>query len=73
MQADRYTLEAQRPRGDPAARQGWVLNLVGSAILAVLAYVESQWGLLLPEAASAAASPRSLVEVLRGHEPRGAH
>jgi len=41
--------------------------------LAVLSYVESQWGFLLPEDAWAAVSPRSLVEALRGYEPRGAH
>jgi hypothetical protein len=48
------------------------LNLVGSAILAVLAYVESQWGFLL-ETVWAAVSLWSLVEVSRGHEPRGTH
>jgi len=50
-----------------------VLNLVGSAILAVLAYVGSQRDLLPPEAAWAAVSLRGLVDALCGHEPRGAH
>ena len=42
-----------------------VLNLVGSAILAVLALYEDQWGFLLLETAWAIVSAWSLVRALR--------
>ncbi|CAN5124295.1 MAG: CBU_0592 family membrane protein [Thermoleophilaceae bacterium] len=64
---------AQFGRLDQHSRAYLVLNLVGSGVLAVLAYVESQWGFLLLEVVWAAVSLWSLVEVSRGHEPRGAH
>ena len=64
---------AQFGRLDQHSRTYLVLNLVGSAILGVLAYVDSQWGFLLLEGVWAAVSLWSLVEVSRGHEPRGAH
>jgi len=49
------------------------LNLVGSAILAVLAAVDSQYGFLLLEAVWAVVSLWSLVAVLRGRPPAAAH
>ena len=64
---------AQFGRLDQHSRSYLWLNLVGSAILAVLAYVESQWGFLLLESVWAAVSLWSLVEASRGREPRGAH
>jgi len=64
---------AQFGRLDQHSRAYLVLNLVGSAILAVLAYVESQWGFLLLESVWAAVSLWSLAAVSRGHEPRGTH
>ena len=64
---------AQFGRLDQRSRAYLWLNLLGSAILAVLAYVESQWGFLLLETVWAAVSLWSLVEVSRGHQPRGAH
>jgi len=49
------------------------LNLVGSAILAVLAAVERQYGFLMLEAVWAVVSLWSLVGVLRGRPPAAAH
>jgi hypothetical protein len=42
-----------------------VLNLVGSAVLAVLAYIEEQWGFLLLEGVWAIVSGWSLISLLR--------
>ena len=65
-----------------AAQFGWldqysssylVLNLVGSAILAVLAWYESQWGFLLLETVWAIVSAWSLYRVLRGAQPAASH
>jgi hypothetical protein len=46
-----------------------VLNFVGSAILAVLAYVDHQWGFLLLEGVWALVSLYSLVQLSRGRAP----
>lgn len=43
-----------------------VLNLVGSAVLAVLALYEELWGFLLLEAVWAAVSLWSLIQLARG-------
>jgi hypothetical protein len=57
---------AQMHRLDHQSYVYLVLNLVGSAILAVLAAVERQWGFLLLEGAWAVVSLWSLVRRLRG-------
>ena len=44
-----------------------LLNLVGSGVLAVLAWYEVQWGFLLLEAVWAAVSAWGLLQALRGH------
>ena len=49
------------------------LNLVGSAILAGLAWHEEQWGFLLLEGVWAIVSAWSLVQLARGNPPPVAH
>ncbi len=51
---------------DPHSRVYLVLNLVGSAVLAVLAWEERQWGFLLLEFVWAAVSLWGLVQIRRG-------
>lgn len=45
------------------------LNFVGSAILAVLAFIDDQWGFLLLEGVWALVSLFSLVQLARGRAP----
>jgi hypothetical protein len=68
--------------GFAAAQFGWlrvdsraylVLNLVGSSVLAYLAWDERQWGFLLLEVVWAAVSLWSLVRVMRGLPVADAH
>ncbi len=46
-----------------------VLNFVGSAILAVLAWIDTQWGFLLLEGVWALVSLWSLLQLMRGGAP----
>ena len=55
----------QAGRIDANSRLYLVLNLVGSAILAVLALYEDQWGFLLLETAWAIVSAWSLIGLAR--------
>ena len=45
------------------------LNFVGSAILAVLAWIDQQWGFLLLEGVWAIVSLWGLVQLMRGRTP----
>ena len=46
-----------------------ILNFVGSAILAVLAWIDQQWGFLLLEGVWAVVSLYSLTQLMRGRAP----
>jgi hypothetical protein len=58
---------------DQHSRVYLVLNLVGSAVLAVLAWHEEQWGFLLLEGVWALVSLWGLIQVLRGRAPAEVH
>ena len=58
---------------DQHSRVYIVLNLVGSAVLAVLAWHEEQWGFLLLEGVWALVSLWGLIQVLRGRAPAEVH
>lgn len=64
---------AQLGAMDPHSRVYLVLNLVGSAILAALAWREQLWGFLMLEAVWAAVSLWSLVRLLRGRPLSAGH
>jgi hypothetical protein len=64
-------IAAQRGLMSPRSLVYLWLNLVGSAILAVLAALDSNWGFLLLEGVWALASAWSLLELARGHEVPG--
>jgi hypothetical protein len=64
---------AQLGRLAPSALPYLWLNLVGSAILAVLAALGSNWGFLLLEGVWAIVSAWSLWARARGREPTAAH
>jgi hypothetical protein len=50
-----------------------VLNLIGSALLGVLAYLDEDWGFLLLEGVWAIVSAWALVALLRGRASAPAH
>jgi hypothetical protein len=64
---------AQAGRLVPHSRLYLVLNLVGSAVLTVLAATEGQLGFLLLETVWAVVSLWGLTQVLRGRAPSAAH
>ncbi|MBA2342057.1 MAG: hypothetical protein H0V85_01175 [Thermoleophilaceae bacterium] len=64
---------AQRGAWSPHSIVYLVLNLVGSVVLFVVAYIGSDWGFLLLEVVWAIVSAHSLVAVLRGRTPTAAH
>ena len=63
---------AQFDRLSPHSRLYLWLNFLGSLILAVLAYVEEQWGFLLLETVWALVSAWGLAVLARGVRPDGA-
>jgi hypothetical protein len=64
---------AQLGHLDQSSRLYLVLNLVGSVILAILAWYEEQLGFLLLEGVLALVSTWSLMQVLRGRPPAARH
>jgi hypothetical protein len=64
---------AQFGQLDQGSRVYLVLNLVGSVILAVLAWYEEQLGFLLLESVWALVSAWGLSQVLRGRPPTATH
>ncbi len=49
------------------------MNFAGSAVLAVIAVVEVQWGFILLEGVWAILSLWGMIAVLRGGDPGGTH
>jgi hypothetical protein len=60
---------SQAGRMPISSRRYLLLNFVGSAILAVLAAIDVQWGFLLLEGVWALVSLWALVQVSRGRPP----
>jgi len=66
-------IASQRGLMSPHSLTYLVLNFVGSAILAVLAAMHSDWGFLLLEGVWALVSGWALIELARGREPADAN
>lgn len=66
-------IAAQRGVMSPQSGVYLWLNLIGSAVLAVLALLGSDWGFLLLEGVWAIVSGWALIELARGRRPRAAH
>ena len=62
-------IASQRGVMSPHSLSYLVLNFVGSAILAVLAAMHSDWGFLLLEGVWALVSGWALIELARGRQP----
>lgn len=58
---------------DPSNMSYSIMNFIGSAVLAVIAVIEVQWGFILLEAVWALVSLWGIITLLRGGAPRGAH
>jgi hypothetical protein len=58
---------------DQHSRSYLVLNLIGAAVLAVLAFVEEQWGFLLLETVWTLVSAWGLFQVMRGRTLPSSH
>lgn len=59
-----FTLQVQGRWNSTEARYLWA-NFIGSAILAVVAWIESQWGFLMLETVWAAVSVWGVIKVAR--------
>jgi hypothetical protein len=66
-------IAAQRDSLSPHSLAYLTLNFVGSAILAGVALLDSDWGFLLLEVVWAAVSLWGLVQLTRGRTPGAAH
>jgi membrane-bound ClpP family serine protease len=64
---------AQLGRLDPYAWAYLILNLVGSAILTVDAYLGREWGFFLLEAVWALVSAYSIIRKAQGRTPSTTH
>ena len=64
---------SQRDAMSPHSRIYLTLNLVGSAVLTVVALEDRDWGFFLLEIVWALVSAWGLVQVLRGRPPAAAH
>jgi hypothetical protein len=62
---------AQLGRLDPQAWAYLILNLVGSAILTVDAYIGEQWGFFILEAVWALVSAYGMIRKAQGRAPSG--
>ncbi len=64
---------AQFGKLDQHSRAYLALNLLGSVVLGVLAYLDEQWGFLLLEGVWALVSFWGLAQLARGRDPARAH